>query len=67
MYIGKSSENTSDFFRFWFTFPEVLLAGSNSLWKAERTLCILGHFVLFFVVERLGLGKRDLLKKITLR
>jgi hypothetical protein len=47
MYIGKSSENTSDFFRFWFTFPEVLLAGSNSLWKAERTLCRLGHFVLF--------------------
>jgi hypothetical protein len=48
MYIGKSSENTSDFFRFLFSFSIVLLAGSKSLWNAERTLCKLGHFCLFF-------------------
>ncbi len=35
------------FFRFFFTFPEVLLAGSKSLWNAERTLCKWGHFGLF--------------------
>jgi hypothetical protein len=47
------------FFRFLFLFSEVLFVRSKSLWKAESTLCKLGHFGLFFAVERLGLGKRD--------
>jgi hypothetical protein len=37
-----------NFFRFLFSFSEVLLSRSKSLWKAERTLCKLGHFGLFF-------------------
>jgi hypothetical protein len=67
MYIAKGSENTSDFFfRFLISFSEVLLTRSKSLWKAERTLCKLDHFGLFlgfFLVERLGLGKRDFFLK----
>jgi hypothetical protein len=65
MYIARGGENTFDFFQIFFTFPKVLLACSKSLWKAERTLCKLGHFGLFFSVERLGLGKRDFKKKST--
>jgi hypothetical protein len=35
------------FFRFLFSFSEVLLTRSKSLWKAGRTLCKLSQFGLF--------------------
>ncbi len=50
------------FLRFGFSFSEVLLYRSKSLWKAERIICKLGHLA-FSAVERLGLGKLDLKKK----
>jgi hypothetical protein len=50
------------FLRFGFSFSEVLLDRSKSLWKAERIICKLGHLA-FSAVERLGLGKLDLKKR----